>query len=470
MEITPELEERLDQVMIRESLKVLDELNSQEREADDGKRIAHVAMGYVERVPLILKAIEGHLMPPDREIVDLKLLYDIFFNGECLFNILGFYFFPILKEMKAANNPKLVNVLNSLIDVTEESYLKSVVKKIENVRAEDIPDISLQTKSAKKTIPPILSSWSSVYQGKPTHALQRGVNKRVLAKAKTDRYGKGEIDLDGTKIFIATFDDTKKKLRPSAVKLFYAGIRELANKNPYKRTPEERIQYSVSFSLDNYMQLRDLSDRREARRQVKTDCEALTQLSAKWEERQGKNIKSFEIVNYFGGAKLENGIITLTFNPELAKYLVNKAFEMKLHNLYFKLNDKLNPYSATMLEYLTTRKRQTRGRGGEDVYSIKSLAAYISLPIEDRKFTEKVLTPFERDLDALDSALTWEYCKAKGLPLTDEENDTFSPDVFRESCIKIKWRDYPLSEYEKATKEVETKRKAAINRTKKRSL
>ena len=112
MEMTPELEEWLEQVMITQSQKVLDELYSKEREADEAKRIAHVAMGYVERVPLILRAIEEHLMPTDRETVDLKVLYDMFFNENCLYNILGAYFLHSLDEMRAATSPDVNPNLN----------------------------------------------------------------------------------------------------------------------------------------------------------------------------------------------------------------------------------------------------------------------------------------------------------------------------------------------------------------------
>ena len=172
--------------------------------------------------------------------------------------------------------------------------------------------------------------WSSVYQGKPTHALQRGVNKRVLATAQVNRLGRGEIEVGGATLFIEQFRQAREKLKPSAVKLFYAGVRELARKNSYKGTPIEKIQYSVSFSLSDYMKLRGIHDRREARRQVKSDCEILLSFSVKWEENRGKNTISFKMMNFFGGAELENGIITLKFNPEFAEYLINKAFEMKL--------------------------------------------------------------------------------------------------------------------------------------------
>ena len=154
MEMTPELEEWLEQVMITQSQKVLDELYSKEREADEAKRIAHVAMGYVERVPLILRAIEEHLMPTDRETVDLKVLYDMFFNENCLYNILGAYFLHSLDEMRAATspdvNPNLLDALRGILGATEESFLKSVAQKMKDAPAEYIPEIIIETKSSDK--------------------------------------------------------------------------------------------------------------------------------------------------------------------------------------------------------------------------------------------------------------------------------------------------------------------------------
>ena len=135
---------------------------------------------------------------------------------------------------------------------------------------------------------------------------------------------------------------------------------------------------------------------------------------------------------------------------------------MKLPKLYFQINDSYNPYSATMLEYLSTRKRQTRGHKAEDIVSVRALAEYAGIPIDSRKTKERAIEPMERDLDALDSVLTWHYCQAKGEKLTEEQNKNFTPDVFRRSYIKITWHEYPLSEYYEAQREIETAHKEAI--------
>ena len=308
-----------------------------------------------------------------------------------------------------------------------------------------------------------LSPWSSVYQGPPTHALQKSLNKHTLDTAEVNRLGRGEIKQGDVTIFIEKFKEARENLRPSVPRLFYAGVRELAKKNAYKNTPRERILYTIDFSLSDYMKLRGVHDERMARRQVKADCEALISLSAKWEETRGKgDVVYFKLMNFFGGAELENGIITLKFNPEFADYLINKAYEMKLPKLYFQINDKNNPYSASMLEYLSTRKRQTRGRKAEDIISVRALAEYAGVPIDSRKAKERAIEPMERDLDALDSVLTWHYCQSKGEKLTEEQNKNFTPDIFRKSYIKITWHDYPLSEYDEAQKEVETAHKEAI--------
>ena len=74
-----------------------------------------------------------------------------------------------------------------------------------------------------------------------------------------------------------------------------------------------------------------------------------------------------------------------------------------------------------------------------------------------------IIEPFERDMDALDEAFTWEYCRSKGAPLTDEELTNMSYEIFKELLVKITWRAYPDQ-----TKRLEKKASCDKARTRKK--
>ena len=75
------------------------------------------------------------------------------------------------------------------------------------------------------------NNFSSVYQGPPTHALQKSLNRRTLDTATVNRLGRGEIKQGEVTIFIEKFKEARGNLRPSVSRLFYAGVIKLAHLN-----------------------------------------------------------------------------------------------------------------------------------------------------------------------------------------------------------------------------------------------
>ena len=59
------------------------------------------------------------------------------------------------------------------------------------------------------------------------------------------------------------------------------------------------------------------------------------------------------------------------------------------------------------------------------------------------RIDQRIIRPFERDMDALSNTLSWEYCHSKGAPLTAEELLNMDYSLFRSLLIKITWVDYP---------------------------
>lgn len=310
----------------------------------------------------------------------------------------------------------------------------------------------------------------SIYQGTAINALQKTI------KQQPDRIndnGRAEITKDSLTLFIEDWDKLTTGIKGSTIKLILAGIAQLTRQNTYKEENPERIKNAVLLNFDEYMSLRDLKDRKDARKQVKEDCDAIMRLRMSWNETDGR---IFDMLSPFYRAFLtKSGYINLSFAPEIAHYLVN-AYEMKLPDLYWAIKDGKNPNSAAFLYRISLLKKINRGTKSEDIISVKTLLDnascipdYDTVMQNSRAVGRKIIEPFERDMNALSESIEWEYCHEKGTPLTEEELLNLSYTVFIELKVKITWKNYPLTEYVEAQQERQEVREAKETKKKRRT-
>lgn len=134
----------------------------------------------------------------------------------------------------------------------------------------------------------------------------------------------------------------------------------------------------------------------------------------------------------------------------------------------WRLNSKRNPNSYYFLRKIAEYKNMNVGKASEDIISVKTLLAaspamptHRSVAAKDRHFSRSIIEPFERDMNALEETLVWEYCHSKGAPLTDEELENFNYELFRTLLIKITWKQYPDQTARLARKEQSKAERAA---------
>ena len=226
---------------------------------------------------------------------------------------------------------------------------------------------------------------------------------------------------------------------------------------------------SVLITLDDYMKRRGLKDRKEAKSQVSEDMKLLRQASITGEEKRGKNTISYSFVNIADSGEVRrNGDIVFTFGSTFYKMLLGYPV-MPYPAQLQTVNNKRNPNSYYLLRKITELKNMNAGKQNEDIMSVKTLldaAPYIPSYDEvmsgNRNVSERIIKPFERDLDALADALSWEYCHSKGAPLTDAEVSRLDYAIFSKLLIKVYWKDYPEETIQKAIERRElAKAKAA---------
>lgn len=304
----------------------------------------------------------------------------------------------------------------------------------------------------------IPANFRTIRQGPATNALTKISTVRNKYISIDDITGLATIERGGLTVNIADYMSKGIKIKASTHRLLDALTVRFAETGAKSST--------VQMPLKEYMELCGLSDEKEARKQAKEDLEALYSLtlSFKGKGKHALDFADFRLCDYKG---IANGIII--FNYSLPFYGVLKQYPiMRLPNGYFKLNSKRNPNSPYFLRKISELKNMNATGVNEDLISVQTLLnSTDELPrYEDIASTgridQRIIRPFERDLDALQDILTWEYCHSKGEPLSAAELSAMDYSTFSELLIKVKWLDYPAEVAQKALERKEqAKAKAA---------
>lgn len=207
---------------------------------------------------------------------------------------------------------------------------------------------------------------------------------------------------------------------------------------------------TVRIPLSDYMGRRGLKDRKEAKAQVVADAKILRAASIAGEEKKGKKIERYSFINMFDKGDVEkNGDIVFTFGASFYQMLLSYTI-MPYPEQLQTVNNKRNPNSYYFLRRIAEHKNMNVGKKNEDIIAVKTLLnASPCLPTYDdvmrngKHVDQRIIKPFERDLDALKDTLTWGYCHSNNKPLTDEELLNMNYSTFVELLIHTEWKQYP---------------------------
>ena len=236
---------------------------------------------------------------------------------------------------------------------------------------------------------------------------------------------------------------------------------------------------TVTLPLEEYMKRRGLKDRKEAKTQAKADMEILRGASFSWEERRGKKTESYSFVNLADSGEIRrNGDIVFTYGTTFYNILLGYPV-MPYPAQLQTLNSKRNPNSYYLLRKIAEHKNMNIGKKNEDIIAVKtllSIAPYIPSYDEvmsgNRNIADRIIGVFERDMDALETTLSWNYCHSLDQPLTDEELNTMSYATFEGLMIHTEWRNYPdqtarLERKAEAIAQAQQKKKRTTSKKKK---
>ena len=285
-------------------------------------------------------------------------------------------------------------------------------------------------------------TFSTIRQGTATNALTK-VNSILGRNTVIDQFTGAATVTEGDLTITFPHFENIGGLKTSTHRLLDAitvALTESGAKSP-----------TVSLSLAEYMEKCGLKDRKEARKQAKEDLETLfdARISYKEQDRDGQpgGFADVRICEAKGISR--DGIISFKFSDTLYQTLLRSCI-MPYPQQLWRLNSKRNPNSYYFLRKIAEYKNMNVGKASEDIISVKTLLAaspamptHRSVAAKDRHFSRSIIEPFERDMNALEDTLVWEYCHSKGAPLTDEELQNFNYELFRTLLLKITWKQYP---------------------------
>ncbi|NCC76223.1 MAG: hypothetical protein EOM08_07305 [Clostridia bacterium] len=299
-----------------------------------------------------------------------------------------------------------------------------------------------QPRTRKGTIPGQLTIWDSWEAMGYYPMLQSpGYNSLIHSMGarpdRVDMLGTRKIERNGMTVSITGLPDSIKKLPTSAAKL----LDMFQIKATQGGIKSDRV---VALPLDEYMEIRNLRDKKEAREQVKRDLELLQRVDVKFNDWR----HSFLTVSLSGGTRgIVNGVIGFKFNEDWLKLFPLNNQIMPMPKGLFATNDNANPHAYYFGRAISEHRRMNDGKCNECTISVKTLVkASPTFPtyesIGDAKQIEKrIIGPFERDLEAAAQAtggkFYWNYAGVN----TEDPPATYAD--FIDAKIFITWNEYP---------------------------
>ena len=218
-----------------------------------------------------------------------------------------------------------------------------------------------------------------------------------------------------------------------------------------------------NLTLDDYMTIRGLKDKKTARKRFEEDMNLILNSTVSYDreiKRKDKDgnlkitksrIGGFNLLQDWHWADNKKNQIVFKFTEMFFKILQHSTI-MPLPTLYYKINSQNNPASCDFLLKIALHKNYNIGDLNENIISVATLLnSTRSIPtkemVEDlnRNTVARIIEPFERDMNALQEIFDWHYCHphSGGKELTDEELENLDFDTFSKLMIKIDWKDYP---------------------------
>ena len=237
-------------------------------------------------------------------------------------------------------------------------------------------------------------------QGNPCYTFHQGSFKLIA------RYTKGKLNQEAHMLFIYS-------------RMMYKG-------NPI-----------ISFTVEDYMAYRGLESKHRTVRQIKRGLE---KLAATQFEITGKDKTSGSLFSLFG-IHYKNNVIRLTLTPEGQAYFQGARAFAYLPTGLLLIDSQKNPHTIPLVMKLSNLKAMNHRKPNKgDTYKVSILIENTDIPTYQhvkekmgRRYKDKIIDVFERDMNASADILCWNYTEGSGNSWKE----------FKDATVSIQWIDHP---------------------------
>ncbi len=313
-----------------------------------------------------------------------------------------------------------------------------------------------------------IASYSSALQGKAVNGLMSASTSRngiqIDAVAHTGR-------MDSNGVILIIDEEGLPDFGPQTLKTFIIFLRILTEQLPHKdQITAEAIQRarSVKLSLNDYMQICNLSDKKEARKQLNTAIRSLFYIGLEWDETtyekpEGKTRKAkvtkhhrMRITDHTiteeEGNPIKNGAAEFRFSYDLSEYTAG-TYLMPFPDALLTVNTHNNPYSLQFGWKLCALNNMNYGdpkRYGRTTVetllkSAKGIPQYSAIS-KTGQIYDRIIKPFDRDLSALiryGVMSFYRYYDEDGNEVKPEQLGSLTYTEFSALNIQYELKDYP---------------------------
>jgi hypothetical protein len=237
-------------------------------------------------------------------------------------------------------------------------------------------------------------------QGNPCYTFHQGSFKLIA------RYTKGKLNQEAHMLFIYS-------------RMMYKG-------NPI-----------ISFTVEDYMAYRGLESKHRTVRQIKRGLE---KLAATQFEITSKDKTSGSLFSLFG-IHYKNNVIRLTLTPEGQAYFQGARAFAYLPTGLLLIDSQKNPHTIPLVMKLSNLKAMNHRKPNKgDTYKVSILIENTDIPTYQhvkekmgRRYKDKIIDVFERDMNASADILCWNYTEGSGNSWKE----------FKDATVSIQWIDHP---------------------------
>lgn len=428
--------------------------NTQEvQEIEQGQEMQDVIIENIPDVKLPIEIYEviweywGNKILPDR-IID-----NIFSIGECVV------------DTAVKNDIPSADIMRGILsgNFNKEGYptnkiYRAIVERAENIgKTEELPE-----------------GYRKYYQEKNLNMLACLTKKEFKPRTQ---YSKSYF-YENEKIGLMFEDINTIDLDVDVLMVADNLLNKLAANMPHREKDANIIDQArqIDFSVKEYLEKRQLKDRKTAVEKLNKAAKCLYALSirVKKEDSSTTYARVLDAINIQEGESyVKNGKISVNFTMDYARFISNYGSILIMPDAIAQLNTKTYPHAYRIGRKLYLNYRENYGRDQATRLKVKTLLAVCpDLPSIEKtaktRHYNRIMDPFERNLDALaeiGAIKGWHYCNSKGVPLTDEQLTDFNFYEWLEWLVEF----FPADDYpEEMLERIAEKKRASHEKAEKR--